>query len=405
MAKLIKDIVREYSFAEFDRDKLESILNFYQYMLTKNDEHIGFFGSNTVGVYQLRWVDSETHQFIEEICEIEDYDDYQNDIWDVREVDKRRKVSGNVVNYLFPWLIHNIINSKVDRKLRERASMAVLSLWQIKYLSSLDSNAFRYKGDPAISHAVYENLTKKTLMKREGSWKGVIEYRSENLLHPRSTQYDAYKDMDDNGDVVKLVNDVQTRVRKGYQGIVTVYHDLKEKEERIISRSSFNTLEGEKTLKEMENDIDGFQRTMHRVMLDEHDLIKDELAEEILNIVGSANEKNLVDTLQFISKNIDGRKKKYDLMPEIYNLVIYIFDFIRRAGISQSNMPVIIGRLLSAYRSHRTKHPYVIDIKEKLDGIIPEAISARHEATRAGTKVAVLVYLSARILSVPYYNR
>lgn len=403
MAKLIKNIIDDNSEAVFNLKKLEVIVESYHRFIHKNDNHIAFFGGNLIGVYPIRFKDEDKENIIEDICGIVDFENLTDELHDVKEIDKRRHVSGNPINYLYIWLLNKIWTSSNPMKAKEKAMVAAMNLFQIKYLTGLDAHFFKYPADESIAHAVYEDMSRKSLLKQLGNWKAVVEKRSQDLTGKRSVWWETLTKMEDNGEVVKMVNDIQTRVRKGYGNISNMFHELREREAKILSSSTFATIDGERVMREFENNLHKYKRSIVNILLDPNDLIKQDLLDDTLKLIDAANETNLRATLNFISENADTGKKN-DILDEIENLVLYIFEYISKSDLNATDVPGVIGRLRSIYRSHRSSHEAVVAIKDKMDYIVPKAITARHEATRSGTKVAVLVYLSLRILSIPFYN-
>ena len=403
MDKLIKDIIDEYSEAVFDRKKIMQIIQFYNDFIHKNDDHISFFGGNLIGVYPVRFKDEDRSRWIEDICEIVDYESLKDDIHSVPDVVAKRAISGNPVNHLFAWAIHKCFNADLPEKHRMLGAGAALDMLQVKYFTGLDAHWFRYKADESVAQRVYEELSNKSLIKAHGNWKAVIEYRTEGLIGKKSVHMDMLKRMDNNKEVVDFVNDVQNRVRKSLINLYSLFKSLQEAEARILANKSFATIDGEATLREFSNNIEDQRRRMNEILHHRNDFIKPELIADTLSIVDRATETNLVKTLEFISQNIGG-KKKYNLEEEVGGLVLYIYQFIRSANIDERNTPELMGKLRSGFRSHRTNNEKVIAIKDKVEDIVAGSISAKHEATRSATKVAVLVYISLRILSIPYYS-
>lgn len=403
MSDLIKDIVTKYSEAKFDKAKLTAIISTYHDFIMKNDNHVSFFGGVLIGVYPIRFMDEDREHLVDTICEIVDYDSMSEELWDLPEIERKRHVSGNPLNYLYPWLMYQVKNCSVDNKIKERALEGVLNLFQIKFMTGIDKHFFKYRANEAVAQAMYEGLSNKSLIKKLGSWRAVIEYRSQYFMGRKSKYLEVINFQKDNTRVVELVNDMQGRAKKSYINLASAFHDAKDAEAKIMSQGSYQTIDGEKTLREFESNISKYVSGIKDILEDNNDFIKDELIEETIRIIETSSETNLRSTLLFISDNIGG-SKKLDMTPEIEAMVLYIFSFIRKSGLRASDIPAVIGKLKNIFRSHKSSHDAVVNVKEKMGYVVSKAIKARHENTRSATKVAALLYLSLRILSIPYYN-
>lgn len=406
MSKSIKDILIDNSECEFNKDKLSQVANFYIDFIHKNDDHVNFFGSNLIGVYPIRFQSEDTNILIDDIAEIIDFASLKKDLHSNKEIEPSRMISGNPLNHILPWMAHMFYTSKkLSAKDREVGALICVHLMQIKFLTGLDARYFPYRGNEDLALALSEELTKKSLIKKFGSWKALVEYRSENFIDRKGVWYDVVSKYDDDRRVVKFINDVQSRVRKGYGGLTGKFHKLKEQEARIQASKAFSNINGDIALREYELDVNKFRTRIATIVQYPNDLIKQELIDQILGLINTANEKHLKATLLFISENIDGRKKKFDMLPEIEGLTRYIFDFIKKNDLKTDD---IIGNMLKfrkKFRSHGTSDPNVIAIKEKMDDILGETLKKiSHEGTLSAAKVSVILYLTLRILVIGYYE-
>lgn len=384
--------------------KIRDIVKFYVSFLQENDDHINFFLGNLVGVNRIYWTPRHREYFLEEICEILDYDEVCRQFGNIEGIEQHRHISGNPLNHIFIWLAYRVNTSNASKKAKHQAIMAILSTLQCKYLTSLHNRSFPYPANPAVAHAAFESLSMKSLMKRLGSWRAVIEYRSEHFISENEKIH--YNVLEEYGNVIastKVVNDIQNRVRKSLNGLTSAYFDILESQKRIVSSSTYRTVDGEKVLRDIKNNVSENRVKMRDIIGDKRDLIRPELVEVTLDIIPTSTEANLIKTLEFISESSKG-KGRYNILDEIDGLVVYIYDYIRVNRFDADQITDIISRLRAVFRSHKTADRAVVDIKHKLDIIIPKAITAKHEATRSGTKVAVLIYLSIRLLSLNYYR-
>lgn len=409
MSRLIKDVIDEYAGdIRFNAQKILQIVDYVQNFTRRNDNHIHFFSGNLVGVYPIRFMPDDRNTWIEEICEIIDFDGLKKDLQDLPEVVAKRHVSGNPLNHTFPWLLHHIYNSAlINDKVRHLGMMTVMNMFQIKYLTGLDKHFFPHSASILIAQATYESLSRKSLIKQKGSWQGVIEYRSMNLINKKTTpdrHWEVITKMENNTNVVKVVNDIQNRVRNGYVNLSGKFHDTRDSEARILSKGTFVTIDGEQILRDVEHEVERYKRDIADIILSERDFIKPELLTDVLSIVRHTSESHMLNVLNVVLDNVEGRKKQLNLHDEIIDNVVFIFEYIKASKISKSNVPLLAERLASIYRAHKTKDKSVNELRNKMDYIVRQTIPIKHDATLAATKIGCMLYISLRILSIPYYN-
>lgn len=403
MTVLIRDIITNNSEAVFDKKKLQAIIETYHNFINKNEDHVAYFGGCLIGVNPIRWRDEDTEHLIDELCEIVDYDGMREELWSVSAIEQKRHVSGNPLNYMCPWLLYQVYNCKVDNKVKELALEAAMNLFQLKFMTGIDKRFFKYVANQHTALATYEGLTNKSLIKRFGNWKGVVEYRSRELLSNKSVYLSVVRTQADNVRLVEFVNDIQGRCKSTYKNITRDFYNAKDTDAKIMAQSSYSTIDGEKTMREFESNISKYVVGIKDILNDPHDFIKDELIDETIRIIETCSITNLRTTLEFISDNIGGRPK-LDMQSDIEELVLYLFAFIQKSGLRSSDIPIVISKLRNIYRSHKATHNTVVNIKDHMGYIVSKAIKAKHDNTRSATKVAALVYITLRILSIPYYN-
>lgn len=407
MAKSIREILIDNSECIFDKKKLNQVVAFYINFLHKNDNHVNFFGSNLVGVYPVRFHEDDTNELLDDIGEVIDFASLKSDLHANPEIVPSRMISGNPINHILPWMCHMFYtSSKLGQKDRELGALVCLNMMQIKFLTGLDARYFKFSGNEDLALALSETLTKKSLIKKYGSWRALIEYRSGNFLDIRKSVWiDVIKTFKTDRDVVKFINDIQSRVRKGYGNLTGKFHNLKEQEALITTSKSFSVINGEVALREYEHDVNKFRGRIITIIQYPNDLLKKELIDQILLLVPAADEKHLRNTLIFISENIEGRKKKYDMHDEIEGLTRYIFDFIKKNELKIEDVAGNILTFRKKIRSHGTSDDNIIAIKEKMDDIIKESLPGiSHDGTLSATKVSVILYLALRIMAIGFYN-
>ena len=129
----------------FDRKLLKKILQHVASFETRDEDHINFLGGNLLGVVNLHYNDGDVEEWIDDILDVDDWEELVEDYHDLPEVEKSFAVSGSTINMSFVYLAHMALTSKhLSASDRERGATAVFIMLQYRFLSSLVNHFFPY---------------------------------------------------------------------------------------------------------------------------------------------------------------------------------------------------------------------------------------------------------------------
>lgn len=95
------------------------------------------------------------------------------------------------------------------------------------------------------SQMIYDELSMKYTLRKEGSWMGLMNERTEDIISPRGIHADTLTKFNDDGDIQYMITDVQGRLRSIIKNLWVVLDDIRKREMKRHKQSYFSDLEGE----------------------------------------------------------------------------------------------------------------------------------------------------------------
>lgn len=387
----------------FDNQFVKQVKNFQHYFLTKNDDHLHFFAEPLVGVYNIKWTTKETDMWWSDICQV-DEDEITDDYLAVPDVNPKFEISGKAINVLFLYLIHRVeTSSLIKEKDKIDCKLALMSILQYKFLTSIHSNNFRLVlADKSIALETYNQLDNKFDLKRAKSWKILLEERGSILIDERGVYGRIIQRFDENKRIIDMVNDVKGRLNKSMVAIMRVFYDVKEKGDRIHHTSSTLMLE-DLVVKDLSRQQSSYIRYIQRVAGNPETFIKKELRDVIVSSMKAIDEDFFDQVLVFFSQNFDNTKFKY-LHTVVDDVINYTFDFMREENLSTRDSFVIATRIRQNFMSGRANDGKVMEARKLVDKMIHTYNPKTKRMVITSERVSLMMYIVLRALFMHHYQ-
>lgn len=387
----------------FDNQFVKQVKNFQHYFLTKNDDHLHFFAEPLVGVYNIKWTTKETDMWWSDICQV-DEDEVTDDYLAVPDVNPKFEISGKAINVLFLYLIHRVeTSSLIKEKDKIDCKLALMSILQYKFLTSIHSNNFRLVlADKSIALETYNQLDNKFDLKRAKSWKILLEERGSILIDERGVYGRIIQRFDENKRIIDMVNDVKGRLNKSMVAIMRVFYDVKEKGDRIHHTSSTLMLE-DLVVKDLSRQQSSYIRYIQRIASNPETFIKKELRDVIVSSMKAIDEDFFDQVLIFFSQNFDNTKFKY-LHTVVDDVINYTFDFMREENLSTRDSFIIATRIRQNFMSGRANDGKVMEARKLVDKMIHTYNPKTKRMVITSERVSLMMYIVLRALFMHHYQ-
>lgn len=399
--------VGELTRLSIDAAFLKRLHQYERAFVTKNEDHIEFFGGKLLGVNPVKFIPSDRIRWFEEVIFGEEVV-LERELLELDTVNKDWKVSSDTMNLSCVWLVHAISKSaKLNPAQKHQGMIDVLLVLQYKFLTSRLYQHFRYPADPGEAAATYEELSDKFLIKRYESWADLFRARAEAIIAKDSPHFDTIAKFTPDKDVIYMLNDIQGRIRDMLKNIYDVFLRVHNSGKRINSTSAVSEYDGERILKDQTRNLLAYTRYLHEIVTDKYAFIRPELREVILKMVHTAPPSVFDETLNWISDNY--RKSAGPSVIEVVlnETLIHSFAYLdehRQYVNGNPHLPDLLLRLKGVYMSSRSTDPVLMALREKAEKLVTMATKNKNASTLASVRTALLLYLVARTLTKTHYT-
>lgn len=400
----IKRVFEEHIEIEFDSNLCKQIIDFDKAFVHKTQDHTNFFGSPLLGVHPAKWLDSDQAIFMDEIMELDEIG-LKQDLHNLPCIDKTHKVSSNPINLTLIYLAHKLSEAfdkgKIkDRRLFETAYRSVFAILHYKFITSLCANYFKYPADMKIALVAYDVLTDKFDIKKTGSWKALIDTRTESLMSKHNIHYKTVKEFRNDEAIKYVVTDIQTRIRAVIKAYTKVFYRVKESDSRILSASSTMETEEGHIVKDVSREVSKAIRYANDTIKDFNSFYRLELLQILLRTNPSASPERVATILTYICNNAG----KTEVKKFIEELMIYSYNLIKVKGHKTGHIDMILKSFRSMMVGSTVTDPRVLNLKKLADKMINKAYKYSNTAAISPDRTTVLMYVLLRVLAREAYK-
>lgn len=396
---------KELAHLKFDKDLAKKIKNYKINFIHRNRDHASFFGGNLLGVQVVRFLDTDTERWFEEILQADELV-LQEEIWDLPTVNKEFIVSSNIFNQTCVYLTYKFNNSSLPMADKRDAMIDILTVLQIKFITSLLFRYFRYPADKALAEATYASLNNKFAIKEHGSWLKVLEQRAIDTISPQSIHLAAINQMRPDFSVINMLNDMQGRVRSYVKNVYAVMELVRHSGGKINVTSNVVGHDGEEILRDTTKGVIVYTQYIKSIISDKRSFIREELLGPVLKAMPSANERFTIAALEYLSENY--HKKDHQSIAKILDLaMVHSFHYLannRQTLRANTDLIDMLVRLRGAYTSSRSSDPYLLEMRDLTEQIIRPAVKTKTQAVVASVRTATLLYIVLRAYTKKHYT-
>lgn len=390
---------------KIDIQLLRRIRNYGQAFVNRDDEHIAFFGGNLLGVHQIRFKNTDRTEWYDDIMNIDDVA-VRDEIVSLPHIDPDWVRGTDVMNLSCIYLSHRIMISNLSDRDKHQGMIDTLMVFYYKLITSLVVHYFRFPADESSALATYAALTKKSSLKRYGSWTKMFIARCEDIVSKNSLHYKTLKDFAPDDRIQYMITDVQGRLRNQIKKIWKVYAEVLKEDNRILSsRLTSINQEGEKVMRDLTRNFSSYRNYILSVASDPSLFIKDELVAIINSAMHTMQPKPFTDTLQYMCKNF---RKDPDIEDLINETILNASEFIASEGsdfIRTNDLGELIRRLRANYMSSRSTSKSLLHMRVTAERIVKKATpKTKSPGAIASVRNGVLLYLVIRCFTMKHYG-
>lgn len=178
-------------------------------------------------------------------------------IHNIPTIDDNFVVASDPFNLFAIWVTYNILNSKIDSKLKHQAAQSTILLLHYKFFTSLVNYRFKYPANEQTMITTYEAISNKFDIKVLGTWKKVMEKGADDAIDANGIHSKTWTSFDNDMKILYIITDIQSRLRSKVNLFYEAYMQVKAEGDLIGSYDTVGTdTEGQKQIMANEHGID-----------------------------------------------------------------------------------------------------------------------------------------------------
>lgn len=408
--KNLKELFDTYfKHVKFDKALAVDFRDYLSEFITRNDQHVRFFGGTLVGVYKCVFTPADKNRLWGNILEI-DRLDFASSYQALPSIDRNHKVERDETNMLFLYLLYRF---KKDGKLNEAAYIQVatiiLMISQIKFITSMINWDYKYTVDKDLAITVNNQLSRKFILRRYDSWKEVLTYRAHSWITDTDRKgwgriAPVLRTFGDDGECKAIVVGIHGKCNATRIAYNKVFHDVYENEQTIQSRSMMGEVEGDAAFLDKVSVINGYVDYGLQTCRNKDQLIKDDLVSIVLANSAGVTYKSLFMALKYIAQNVDNRKTP-QVRLFVERSLVFCLNYMRREKIDPSHLLTVFKSVKGGISSARSADKLLLDCREAGDFVVEQAINANKLShTFTAIRTSLTMYVLLRALTRKHYT-
>lgn len=394
---------REFANVRFDGKMVKALYQFQINFISRNHEHMEFFGSNLLGVHVIRFKPSDVERFFSDVLDL-DYNYIVGKVREVKTINHTFKVSGDVLNLTLMYVMHRCLTSKEMTKQQQiRSSYDAALIFFYRCICALCSDYFSYPVDPKVGQAAYARLSNKFLIKQLGTWQKVMDYRTKDLVVPDGLHYPTLIAFEPDDKITDAIADAQGRIRdmvKNYYGTFVAVHS--EGGKISVSSSVVIDADGEQTLRDHTKGAEVLVQAMRNIFTDKDAFIREDLVAIVAEMNSNTSPRMIRHTLNWLCESYPDKKLNSEI-DEFISTVVTQSQWIINNNIEpdkRKDKPYVLITLKNIYLSTRTTDPEMLRIRKIGEKLIKKANGRVSNSLMLATRTAIIIYITLRSLAI-----
>lgn len=406
MSTPLKQIFDEvYSGYRFDAQLAKRISRYVGDLMNRNEDHVMFFGSSLTGVYDLRFKTTDRNEWFMDIKDVDEFA-LKKRIINESIYDPTWVRANDAFNLDCLYTMHRFLTSNLPERERIAAVNKVGMALNIKLLGSIMAAYFPYKCDERVAQEVYARLSRKFYIKKFGSWKLVLENRSNDIAFSgtKSSWLDVLTNFTDDEQIAQCISDIQGRLRSMIKYVWTVLEQVKADDARFGRTNTTIEIEGDKIIQSLKRDPDKFLRYSQDITIDANTFIKPETVIVVDAEMRTVSQKLLIDLLEYVVECSNRKEKRIEELIEAS--VQHTIDTIqndRTASRLMKDISWLLNKEKLLFMASKTNDPNVFKAREIAEELVKETSKTKNSTMIASLKTALIIYIIARTFTMEHW--
>jgi len=206
------------------------------------------------------------------------------------------KVASDPFNGFIMYISHLIANSNLSESLKIQGIGDCHCLLYYKFFTSVIQNSFKYPANSDVMKFTIEHLSAMYTIRQDetSTWYLLLKSKAYEIYKPHSIHYQTIRLFDDDNLIVRAITNAQTKVRKYLINIIVEYYANYESDNRILSSSTVDMINGEKLIQSINS---SYQTIITNVLSDAININKF-IDNNLISLTIKLNQKLKIDSVK-----------------------------------------------------------------------------------------------------------
>lgn len=378
-----------------DTKLISDLIKFNQYIITKNANHVEFFGGMLVGVERLSFVKEDFNRFFDDVVDMDQLG-IKQDIMTTSGVDTRLSISTDAFSNTCIWLVYLAMTDRnlAGDKRRVLATEALIAM-HLRFMVQLQWKYFTHPANREVAQAALNKLNNRYDLKINGSWYETIKARCADALDPKWKHFKQFSNLKDADEVRKMLNRLKGGIEQIYQKQSNLFYDHHKEGIKVEQMSAMFDGEDGKELKALTNEFKDQHRYLNTLFNDRNGLIKDSLLDVVGGLI-SVNNELLVESLEFL---VDNATHDVEVSDWVEAVLVQSHTHLKHVGANTANIIEVMTTLRNVYTSSRASDVDLIRNKEVYDKWLTKFVPNKKRKHIPNVRTATMLYLILRLIT------
>jgi len=403
---MINKLKLYYSHIQIDKKFLNKLIMFkIRWMNHPGYQHIEFLSSNLFGVHRIKFEQSHLGELFYDLLEV-DEDKIAKIIEEESKSNSEWETINDITYVSLTILIHMTYAADIPEKLKIAIVKELFFIISIRYITTKYAHYFKAMPlDIDIATEVYETLTRRSLLKKLGSWQALFDYQGDYLIDKSHENYARLVRFNE-ADLVAIIQSFANKYNSIIKELSRVmYQIIEDGTKRSTTSALGKDPEGTISIVDVENRHGEFFNYLLAIAPNKLELIKIELVEIVADLYPSVQKDNMLVTLKYISDDYLNNIKYYDkLFESILNANLRYLHVRKLYPPYDQNVYNVVKHLKGLWAGSKVNNVDVKIAKDIIREIAKKATQKKTMHVLVSLGMAISTYLFIRAVHIDKYR-
>lgn len=385
---------------KIDPALLRRVIDFNQRMLTKNADHITFFGGMLVGTVRLTVNKMDFNYWFDEVVDMDQLG-IGYDIKKVKGVNTDLVISTEAFNNTCLYVVYRALTDKrASNQLKRDIAYQTLIAMHLRFMCQLQWKYFRHIADKQVAQSALNSLNNRYDLKVYGSWYETIKARCNGFLDPKWKHHKSFHQFDNPDLVREMINRLKSGIEQIFKKQSSIFYDHHKEELKVMSMGAMFTGEEGKELKPLHSSSADARRYLLGTMTSTTNFVKPKLTNVVESLL-TVHRDTFLDGLKFICDNAvhDVKIEKW-----VEDVLVHANEHLNRQKVDGKNILMVMQSLKNVYTSSMANNRLLNDNKAQLDRWLKKIVHRRLHKNIPNARTGIMLYLILRVMTREYYE-